>query len=200
MLMKNLIIAVLIFLASCGVGLGACTGSSPNWSSSLDASSVQTCIANASPGDIITLASGTATWTSGVTINKGVTVVGAGPTSTVITTSGTTLFNIVGNGSGNYRVSNIGFTGSGYSQDIAINGSWTTMRIDHINSNTSTTKGIWIGHSMVGQIVYHGASIPHQKVLIDHYNYSGTGQAFFIWGRGYKAWIEDDGLGTDKYV
>ncbi len=67
----------------------ACTGSSPTWTSTPDYSSVNTCVTNASVGDTINVSSGTATWSSTLTISKGIYLIGAGSASTIITTTAT---------------------------------------------------------------------------------------------------------------
>jgi hypothetical protein len=64
--------------------LAGCTGSSPTWTSTPDQASVASCVSQANDGDTITIAAGSATWTSGVTVSaKGLTIKGTGtPNST----------------------------------------------------------------------------------------------------------------------
>jgi hypothetical protein len=66
----------------------ACTGSSPTWNTTPDYASVNTCVGNASPGDKVLVSAGKATWTSTLTINKSLTLQGAGSSSTIIAQSG----------------------------------------------------------------------------------------------------------------
>lgn len=168
-------------------------------------SDVQSAVNKAAEGDTVVIPSGSCRWSGGVTISKGITVQGAG-TATTITSAGSSLFTINGNGSGNYRISNMVFLGtSSGGTDIAINGAWDSMRIDHITWNTGSTRGIWLGRTMAGSIVYRGSTVLHQKVLIDNINYkadvSTAGRPFLlIYGLGYKAWGQDDGWGTDNFV
>src|ERR1043166_6041356 len=67
------------------VGWAACTGSSPNWTSSIDRASVAQCVTNAQAGDTINVAAGTATWSPSINVNKSVALIGAGIGNSVIT-------------------------------------------------------------------------------------------------------------------
>lgn len=67
---------------------GACTGSSPTWTSTADRTSVVSCVSGASRGDTINVSAGSATWSSSISLTKGITLSGAGAGSTVITSSG----------------------------------------------------------------------------------------------------------------
>ena len=92
----------------------ACSGSSPNWTSTPDSSSVQTCVNNASNGDTITISGGSATYSSTVTISKGLTIkVASGQTVTLTSSSasGPPFFTITGTGSNFVHIS--GDNGSG---------------------------------------------------------------------------------------
>lgn len=167
--------------------------------------SVQSAVNSAAKGDTVTVPAGSCTWSGGVTVSKGITVQGAG-TSTTITSAGSSLFTINGNGSGSYRISNMKFIGSSTGgTDIIINGAWDSMRIDNINWNTGSTRAIYVGQSIIGDILFRGYSRPHEKILIDHITYragsSSAGRPFIlIHGRGHLAWQEDDGFGTDNFV
>lgn len=55
----------------------ACTGSSPEWSSTADYNSVRSCIVKARMGDTITI-SGNATWTKTLALTKGLALIGSG--------------------------------------------------------------------------------------------------------------------------
>ena len=173
--------------------------------SSCSQSNVQTAVNNATAGDTVTVPSGNCTWADGVTISKGITVQGAG-SSTIITGAGNSFFTINGNGSGNYRISNMVFLGtSSGGTDISINGSWDSMRIDHITWKTGSSRAIYLGRLMVGDIVYRGINHTYQKALIDNIDYTpaaaDAGRPFIlIFGLGYRAWQQDDGFGSDNFV
>lgn len=62
----------------------ACTGSSPEWTSTADFNSVRSCVVKAKMGDHIII-SGNATWTKTLALTKGLTLIGSG--NPVITSS-----------------------------------------------------------------------------------------------------------------
>jgi hypothetical protein len=76
--LKLILIVVLYVLAQTSSLWAACTGSSPSWSSTLDYTSVSECVSNANHGDTITVASGTETWSSTLTITKDISLIGGG--------------------------------------------------------------------------------------------------------------------------
>jgi hypothetical protein len=115
----------------------------------------------ASDGDTVQIPAGTATWTSGITIAKGITVQGAGRTSTVITNniSGTgsysqPLFTLSDGGSGTRRISAIGMRAPAISNNftgrqgigIAIYGYGTQKRVDNCQFD-DLYAGLYIGNS-----------------------------------------------------
>jgi hypothetical protein len=65
----------------------ACTGSSPTWTSTPDFASVNSCVSSASRGDMINVTAGvgTVTWTSTLNLTKGVSLIGPGRDSLVVT-------------------------------------------------------------------------------------------------------------------
>ena len=84
----------ILFLCFPFVSWAACTGSSPTWTSTPDRTSVASCVSQATAGDTINISAGTETWSSGVTINKSLTLSGAGETLTHINNSSTYIFYI----------------------------------------------------------------------------------------------------------
>lgn len=79
-------VLAMIFLWST-IGMAACTGSSPIWTSTPDEASVSSCVSQASVGDTInvTAGSGTATWVNGITLNKTLRIIGPGRDNLTIT-------------------------------------------------------------------------------------------------------------------
>ena len=79
---KALLVAALLgspWLLFPSLALAGCTGSSPTWTSTPDQASVASCVSQAHDGDTVTIAAGSATWTTGVTISgKGLTIQGTG--------------------------------------------------------------------------------------------------------------------------
>lgn len=75
----------------CASAFGACTGSSPTWTTTPDRASVAACLTGASRNDTINVLSGSATWSSTLTVTRGVKLIGAGPanSSTTVITNGT---------------------------------------------------------------------------------------------------------------
>lgn len=174
--------------------------------SSCALSAVQAAVNSASPGDTILVPSGNCSWSGGVSLTKGVTVLGAGKNSTIITQKGANFFSIKGNGSGNFRISNMKFAGTSTSgTDVFIDGGWTSLRIDNIIWNTGSARGIWLGNNWWWDCKFYGTCYSHQKALFDNITYkaasSDAGHPFLLlYGRDHKAWAEDDGFGTDNFV
>ena len=120
---------------------------------------VSAALANASAGDIVSIPAGECTWSSTLTISKPLTLMGAGPTSTVITWGGSTanssLINISLESNLPLRISNIGFdlgaNNQGYRTAIYIAGSkggtleLTGLRIDHCKFNLGYPQIFVIG-------------------------------------------------------
>jgi hypothetical protein len=197
---KATILGALLFgwMSMTGIGAAATINAS-----SCSETHLANAIALANAGDTVVVPEGSCTWYTGTKVSKGITIKGAGD-STAITAAGPMLFTINANGSGNYRISNMRFLGGSSSgKDININGVWDSMRIDTITWNTTSTTGIMVGYGHAWDILFSGASIPHQKILIDNINYSSTsgGTPFcLIYGRNHLAWQEADGFGTDNFV
>lgn len=101
---------LLILVASSA--FGACTGTNPTWTSTPDRASVASCVSSASRGDTINVSAGSATWTSTITITKGLTVSGAGIGNTIITSgSSSILFTATPDSSAISNSENIKITG-----------------------------------------------------------------------------------------
>src|ERR1700733_8675458 len=113
----------------------SCTGSSPTWTSTIDQSSVSSCITNAASGDTINVQSGSATWSS-VTIpsTKGITLACSAPICTI---AGTTALTVNSNVTTGTRITGFTFTGAGTpgTANLELNGSTTSAyyRIDNNN-------------------------------------------------------------------
>lgn len=165
---------------------------------------VQDCINNyAQAGDTVFLKAGVVSWASGVQITKGVTVQGAGSTSTVINGTGAvTFFQIPYTVSGgNYRITGLGLTGSSTGgTDLIADGNFASLRIDNLNITTSSTRSLWIGSQTLMKTIYGYAQ--NQKILIDHIQFTpGNGEHEFMLLYGSNtSWAEDDGFGTDNFV
>jgi len=86
LIMPLLVLTVLGFSITINAN-ASCAGSSPTWTSTADQTSVTTCISNASSGDTINVAAGSASW-SAISITKAIHLIGAGIGQTVIMQSG----------------------------------------------------------------------------------------------------------------
>jgi hypothetical protein len=154
--MRKLLQFVFLMMAT-QAAWSACSGSSPNWTSTPDSSSLQSCVNNASNGDTVTISGGSATYSSTVTISKGLTIIVATGQTVTLTSSGATsppFFTITGtgsnfvhisgdNGSGDCSAStsNCGLVlvrqndGSFNSSAIYVRGPANAFRFDHILGN-----------------------------------------------------------------
>lgn len=161
------IIAVVILL--CASALAACSGSSPNWTSTPDSTSVQTCVTNATAGDTITLSGGSATYSSTVSIGKALTIIVALGSTVTITrsASGVSAFTITGTG--------LGSSDTDTSSIVRISGN--TPATDNCKSN-GTTCGLIINGPL--DSTFNDAAITVRgpaKIRFDHIN-ANQGDAF----------------------
>lgn len=83
-----ILLSLFVGMVVYGLSFGACSGSSPSWTSTPDQASVQSCVTQATRGDTITISAGTATWAAPVVSTKALTIQGAGATSGNAITSG----------------------------------------------------------------------------------------------------------------
>jgi len=162
---------------------GACTGSSPTWTSTADSSSVGTCISNASSGDLINV-SGTATWSASVTIPNSKNLILSGGGNATITNVSITI-NSAATGAGS-RVTGFIFNGN-YSTNPAITtngcgglascGGTVTVpyRIDNNTFNDTPDSVNFISVSGNG------------PGLIDHNTFNGGGASEMIHNMGVDA-------------
>lgn len=199
-LRSSLLIAATSLLMASGAHAG-CAGASPTWTSTVDYASLSACVQKAVDGDTINVGSGTASYSNGITVSKAITIMGAGPTSTVINAQGATVFTIDMSRVGNVRLSNIGFTGVGGSTQlettvINMRGTLNTVRVDHVNFTDVDQHAVYIG--LWDQIPQH------PRVVFDHITYkssltSGFQRFLKLLGNN-NTWKLDDGYGTDFFV
>ena len=172
----------------------------PVWAATYDCNGSQSdCQAKhnaASAGDTINIASGSFTWTSPVTITKGVTFKGAGSTATTLNASNSALFNLSTGDNNIVRITDLGITGTVSGQAIGIGGNWAYVVLGNIKSRLSGSgKAVFVGYdySNIKQTA-------KQKTLLYGWDFLGlTNYAYLymIWGR-YAVWTEDDDFGTDN--
>jgi hypothetical protein len=179
----------------------ACTGASPSWTSTPDYSSLSSCVTQAKDGDTIRVSSGTVTYSQGITIAKPLSIIGAGPSATVINAAGAVVFTINMPKAGNVRLSAMGFTGTGGSTQlettvINMRGILDTVRLDNLNFTDIQQHAVYVG--------LWDAIPQHPKILFDHINYrssltSGFQRFLKLLGNN-NTWSLDDRYGSDFYV
>lgn len=140
--------------------------------------------------DILVIPPGTATWSSALTVNKGITIQGAGSASTVITATGG-IFSLAPGSNKAIRVTALGFVGG--NRQINIVGSLTNsyvldnIRIDHCAS-TGGVDNIyasgWIEGLIDNNTFFNGSRVI-MVVGDNHYAWGrtiagGTSHALFI--------------------
>lgn len=141
--------------------VGACTGSSPRWTSTPDYTSVASCVSQASAGDTINVNAGSASWSSTLSVTKQISLIGAGIGSTVITNTGTGYLISYGPGNNNnlFRVSGFSFNLNNVT-GINLAGGTTNppmkmIRIDNNRFYNSTVSGAAIKNANAWGVIDH---------------------------------------------
>jgi hypothetical protein len=140
-----------------------------------DYEAVLAAINSAAPGDIVTVAEGTATWTHPLVITKGIILKGAGKNKTIIkgNISPAGTYMVVyqpSNPSANepFRISGFTFDGQGVNSALLLK-NWTTIpinkiRIDHNYFTGGTSRNLYVLGTIYGVIdnneFYHVPSTP----------------------------------------
>ena len=221
--MKKLF-GALIFLLLPILSHAQCTGSSPTWTSTPDQASVSACVSKASAGDTINVSAGTVTWsTAGIATSKAISIIGAGPGSTVINdaipTSASTcqIFRFTPSVVGSLtRIS--GMTLQPASGVTTVCAAFTVqgtcnltgcpnLRVDHITFSgwaAVTKQNNSYGISAVGDMfgvldhnTINGATTDStylQLVELNHASYKGQGQ----WGD--YSWNQPENYGSSNFI
>jgi hypothetical protein len=175
---------LLILLLLCPLATrAACSGSSPNWTSTPDSSSLQTCVTNASVGDTITISGGSATYSSTVTISKGLTIkVATGQTVTLTSSSPSALpfFAITGTGSNFVHIS--GDNGSG---DCSANSANCGLVLVSQNDSGFNSSAISIQGPVNAFRLNHILGNKADAFLYTNPNSSATGQVLGVVDHSY---------------
>lgn len=175
--------------------MAACTGASPTWASSPDFASVSACVTKASNGDTINVTTGSATWSSTLNLpsSKGINLVGAGGTGTVITLTGG-IDAICSTGKP-HRISGFKFQNKTSGTAIALSGTCSGFRVDHntFSNFSSSVEGIIIDWFRAGIGPVYG--------LIDHNTFSSpiNHRTVLIYGLG-QTWPDGSPLGTANNI
>ncbi len=129
--MKRFYLLIFLFITLYpSLVFSACTGSSPNWTTTPDYSSVNTCVQGATENDTITVTAGdgSETWSSVLNIPRNINLVGPGRDSLIITIGTSTAMITTGVLSGG-SISGFEFFTAGEGSAINIRG--TGWRIHH---------------------------------------------------------------------
>jgi len=155
-----------------GINAHAYTVSGNVYSTNGSQSDTQAAINAAVDGDVIQLPAGSFIWSTGVTVNIGVTIHGNGVSSTALTNPGTScsLFSVSCD-QVQTRITGIAFKGQ---YAISLTGSYTTaqFRIDDCTFSCGTTQGI---------LVQFGGNAPG---LVDHCTFTGGSASEMIHNLG----------------
>ena len=163
----------------------ACTGSSPNWTSTPDQSSVQVCVTNASNGDSITLSAGSATYSSTVTISKGITIqVASGATVTLTSSSSSSpaFFTIINTGSNFVHISG----NNGTSPDnCKTDGSTCGLILNRQNDSSFNSSAIIIQGPALAFRIDHVRGDKGDSFLYSNNSSSATGEVHGVVDNSY---------------
>jgi hypothetical protein len=173
---------LLLLLLCSGHAGGACIGSSPTLTSaSVSRADVGDCVTAAVAGDTINVPAGSATWSSGLTITKNISLVGSGIGSTVISANtGILVVYSPVNNAALFRISGFTFDANNH-QAVQLNNNSLyppiyQVRIDHNRFTNSTTVG--------GAIENYGV-----RGVADHNTFDNM--------RGFmRAWGDNSGVGA----
>lgn len=188
-------------LLATGSALAACSGASPTWTSTIDYASVNSCVTQAKAGDRINVGAGTATWSSTLTINKALTLAGAGDTSSIINGGSAVVIVVNLPSAAAVRITGFGFTGTGGSTQlestlINLRGTLENVRLDHLRFTNIQNHAVYVG--------LWDAIPKSPKILFDNITYTSSLTSGFqrfvkIMGNN-STWTQDDNYGTDNFV
>jgi hypothetical protein len=192
-------LVVIVSVLSGRPAFAACTGLSPSFTAaSANRQDVVDCVSLAGNGDTINIPAniplpGPVTWDASVEITTPITLKGAGQTSTVITTNGSTLLELKPTVAGAMRITDIGFRGTASFALILVDRAYTSLRLDHLEFTDVDNRVIVVG--------YNTWSTTEGPIygLMDHIKYnSGTCNEGFalVFGKDLDAWRGDDRWGT----
>jgi hypothetical protein len=212
------LVAVAWLLAAPIVAEAACTGASPTWTTTPDLASVAACVAGASAYDTInvTAGDGSETWSSTLTITKGINLIGPGAANLTITSTatgdGTTGFAIIyapADASANAPFRLSGFTITTATAAVLLLRAaddsvtpQTNVRVDHnvLSSSFSGVPrqvisvsgmyGVADHNTLSSSYVFRFASADNDKDRWDNW----TGLVYGAWDNNF--YIEDNAIST----
>jgi len=180
-----------VFFASVAVSYAATITAS-----SCSLSDVQSAISSASSGDIVIVPAGSATWSTALSITKGITLQGAGIDSTTITSSGGSqmIKYEPETPASNEKFRLTGFTLNGNSRSV------TGLYVTH-NSATATLNDIRVDHNKIIGCSAEAISFNGMIYgLIDNNTLSNNNGVFRIMGIHDPSWNDPLQIGTANYL
>jgi hypothetical protein len=196
--MKKILYTLILILLCCGTSNADCTGESPTWTTTPDRTSVAACVAGSTAGDTInvTAGDGSETWTSAVTVDKAVNIIGPGKDNLTISWTSETAFTI---SLAAARISGFGFYTTTGQAAIDVRGQgW---RIDHCKYNYYDAAGT---HKSGVAFYPNGTNTTTQPYgLIDNNEFINGKIDVFGGGNHANesaAWFDDLSLGSANAV
>ena len=164
---------------------------------SCDQNDVQNAINAATDGDIVEVPAGNCTWDKKATVTKGIFIKGAGARQTIITATAIagTLFDVDLALKKNFRISGFGFSGNASWAYITLDGSFSSVRVDHIDfEGILGSRGVMLN--------YYGGHAEHGITgLFDHLNITSHSQKTFLQLYGTNnAWNRPDNYGSGDFI
>lgn len=162
---------------------------------SCERADVAAAIDAAASGATVKIPAGTCTWTAPIAITKSVTLEGAGETQTLIQAGNSDgLLSVEGAGGG-FRLTGIGFGGLTSGPLIALNGSISALRIDHVTFTNIHDLCILIGY-----YTWYQSNVA-LRVVFDHVTYVNDEEHGFLRTYGSDdSWNQPDALGSDDAI
>jgi len=200
---SHIVVLVVALLLPLLEAKAACTGSSPNWTSTPDQASVQSCVNSASNGDIITLSAGSATYSSTVTISKGLTIqVASGQTVTLTSSNATSppFFTVKGTGSNFVHISG----NNGASPDnCKTDGSTCGLVLNRSNDSSFNSSAILIMGPVLSFRIDHVKGNKGDSFLYSNNDSSATGEIHGVIDHSYlinygRTYFAQNQMSTDN--
>jgi len=197
--------ALVLFAAPLILGFSRFTEATTVNANSLSQSDVAAAISSAVDGDIVTIPAGTATWTGTLSVNKAITLQGAGVGVTIIKDAVQSVQLIrwslaAGRPS---RLTGIEFQDGGRTNEAAAPGG--ILRVDGSNTNGATFRwdnskwnnlnGVPVFDTVIGVIDHNTFVQDRNQTAIYIYDSSWDGRSY-----GDGSWVAPTGLGSSQFL
>ena len=171
---------------------------------------VATAINAAANGDTVALPAGTATWTAGITVTKGISIIGAGKDVTVIIDSKSgrdnqRTFSITAKQSQPmFRLSGLTIKGvagqaGGTKGVVIMTGDAHQFRIDHIKISGLNESMLLFSGCLWGVVDHCDfQSVGSANIVIEHAAWPASGATTGAYGHG--SWADGPNWGSEKFI